>query len=166
MLLSFLEVKNILRQRDRFPKKDLKLRGGLILDQEFGLAENVFGCEVESSESNDFVSLCLGFEEEEEEEQEWCREKIRGRFGGVVWKEKKMDGLNKEEQEEGLMVVVVHDHLHDLQPRQCLNLLGIGTGGGISDDDADRIGVLLDELPLLQSGLVLEEVVAPLKLLL
>ena len=43
-----------------------------------------------------------------------------------------MDELNREEQEEGLMVVVVHDHLHDLQPRQCLNLLGIGTGGGVS----------------------------------
>ena len=28
--------------------------------------------------------------------------------------EKKMDELNREEQEEGLMVVVVHDHLHDL----------------------------------------------------
>lgn len=110
MLLSFLEAKNILRQRDRSPYKDLKLRGGLVLDREFGLAENVFGCEVESSESNDFVSLCLGFEEEEEEE-EWCREKIRGRFGRVVWKEKKMDGLNREE-EEGLMVVVVGDHLH------------------------------------------------------
>lgn len=110
MLLSFLEAKNILRQRDRFPYKDLKLRGGLVLDREFGLAENVFGCEVESSESNDFVSLCLGFEEEEEEER--CREKIRGRFGGVVWKEKKMDGLNREEEEEGLMVVVVGDHLH------------------------------------------------------
>lgn len=115
MLLSFLEAKNILRQRDRFPNKDLKLRGGLVLDREFGLAEteNVFGCEVESSESNDFVSLCLGFEEEEEEE-EWCREKIRGRFGGVVCKEKKMDGLNREEEEEeeGLMVVVVRNHLH------------------------------------------------------
>lgn len=112
MLLSFLEAKNILRQRDRFPNKDLKLRGGLVLDRELGLAEteNVFGCEVESSESNDFDSLCLGFEEEEE----WCREKIRGRFGGVVWKEKKMDGLNREEEEEeeGLMVVVVRDHLH------------------------------------------------------
>ena len=112
MLLSFLEAKNILRQRDRFPDKDLKLRGDLVLDREFGLADNVFGCEVESSESTDFVSLCLGFEEEEEEE--WCREKIRGRFGGVVWKEKKMDGLNREEEEEeeGLMVVVVRDHLH------------------------------------------------------
>ena len=73
------------------------------MDREFGLAENVFGCEVESSESYDFVSLRWGFEEEEE----WCREKIRVRFGGVVWKEKKMDGLNREEQEEGLMVVVV-----------------------------------------------------------
>ena len=112
MLLSFLEAKNILRQRDRFPDKDLKLRGDLVLDREFGLADNVFGCEVESSESTDFVSLCLGFEEEEEEE-EWCREKIRGRFGGVVWKEKKMDGLNREEEEEeGLMVVVLRDHLH------------------------------------------------------
>ena len=110
MLLSFLEAKNILHQRDRFPNKDLKLRGSLILDREIGLAENVFGCEVESSKSNDFVSLCLGFEEEEE----WCKEKIWGRFGGVVWKEKKMDELNREEQEEGLMVVVVHDHLHDL----------------------------------------------------
>ena len=163
LVLSFLEVKNILRQRDHFPNKVLKSRGGLVLDREYGLAENVFGCEVKSSESNDFVSLYLGFEEEEEEE--WCKEKIRGRFGGVVWKEKKMDGLNREEQEEGLMVVMVRDHLHDLQPWQCLDQLGIGTGGDVFDDGTNRIGVLLDELSLLWGGPELEEVVVPLELL-
>nr|POF15704.1 hypothetical protein CFP56_35213 [Quercus suber] len=77
-----------------------------------------------------------------------------------------MDGLNREEQEEGLMVVMVRDHLHDLQPCQCLDQLDIGASEGVLDDNANRIGVLLDELPLLQGSPKLEEVVAPLELLL
>ena len=68
MLLTFLEAKNILRQRDRLPNKDLKLRAGLVWDRELELSENVFGCEVELSEFEDFCILCLGLEEEEEEE--------------------------------------------------------------------------------------------------
>ena len=55
---------------------------------------------------------------------------------------------------------------HDLQPRQRLDQLGIGAGGGVSDDGADRVGVLLDELWLLRSRPELEEVEALLELLL
>ena len=41
---------------------------------------------------------------------------------------------------------------HNLQPQQCLNQLGIdvGVSEGVSNDSADQIGVLLDELPLLR----------------
>ena len=39
---------------------------------------------------------------------------------------------------------------HNLQPQQCLDQLGIGVGGGVSNDSEDQIGVLLDELPLLR----------------
>jgi hypothetical protein len=75
MLLTFLEVKNILLHKARLPNKDLKLRAGILRDRVSDLSNDAFRCEVELSDVTDFLVLCLalaatggrgGVEEEEE----------------------------------------------------------------------------------------------------
>lgn len=115
MLRTFLEAKNILRHRDRFPKKDLKLRVVILFSSSdrfpFELLTNLLGFGLALSNFRGFLSPCLAVDLEllEEGEEEAVK---RGRFCGAEWKEERL-----EELEEHLTVTVAwvgefHDHPH------------------------------------------------------
>ncbi|PON66658.1 LOW QUALITY PROTEIN: hypothetical protein TorRG33x02_267200 [Trema orientale] len=114
MLLTFLDAKKILRQRDRFPNKVLKLSlRFLSLSDPFPRTVSDFELVQGLSTCTD-LSPCLGpgtrvGDEEESRKEEALK---RCRFRWVVWKEKNTMGLLNEEEETLTGVEVDEDHDH------------------------------------------------------
>ncbi|PON35070.1 hypothetical protein PanWU01x14_339150 [Parasponia andersonii] len=115
MLLTFLEAKNILRQRDRFPNKVLKLSlRFLSLSDPFPRTVSNFELVQGPSTCTDFLSPCLGpgtrvGDEEESRKEEALK---RCRFRWVVRKENRTMGLLNEEEDTLTGVEVDEDHDH------------------------------------------------------